>query len=98
MIGTYCLPSCTSGPKMWRFSGDLLNDQFFVEVIQQCVMDFQYDNAVESRENFKTCMQTFAQKKIKFRLKHRQRTLHSLQTMLRYINKRIFNSENLEFD
>ncbi len=98
MIGTYCLPSCTSGPKLWRFSEDLLTNQSFVEAIQQHIMGFQYENVVESWENFKTCVQTFPQKKIKFRLKHRQRTLCSLWTMLRYINKRIFNGEKLEFD
>ena len=86
LVGMYSLPSSTRGPTLWQFTEDLLSDQSFVTAIQHRILEFHYDNPVDSWENLKTSVQTFAQRKTKFRLKQRLRTLRSLRVTLRYIN------------
>ncbi len=96
MVGTFIVPSRDKGPWPWRFTDDLLADNLFTSAIQQCILDFHYECAIDLWENLKTCVQTFAQRKTKFHLK--QRSLKSLCQTLKYINKHIFQLENLEYD
>lgn len=98
MVGLYYLPDQNRGLGLWRLLCDTLQSDFVCQNIELLLANFDSKDPLSSWENIKVKVQGLIQYRTKFRYQQAKRELASLRTSLRWINKSIYNGENLEKD
>ncbi len=87
------------GLGIWCFFDDLLDNSDFVKIVEDFLSrPDEVDDELLAWESIKSQAQSCVQQYVNFCRKQHRSEIHSLQMLLRHVNKRIYQGEVLEVD
>ncbi len=98
LVGLFVPKPSDLGPRLWRFPGDLLEDENFCMQIELILSNFDSKCSHASWEEIKAKVQTLSRKNICFHQQQAKLEISALKNSLKIINKRIFVGEKLDSD
>ncbi len=98
LVGLFVPKPSDLGPRLWRFPGDLLDDENFCIQIELILLNFDNKCSHASWEEIKAKVQTLSWKNTCFCQQQAKLEISALKNSLKAINKKIFEGEKLDSD